>query len=339
MSNTSHGEGTSPTGAVPQPPSSGRPNVGRPMARPVPLEQANLADRVMGRTGEQPAIRDGRPPFATNSGHQSNGSQSNGSQGSVWQRQGGGNAGNHGSDRPGSGSSPWQVDRQAKKPQDDTNADDPQSQPTPPRESGAGAGAAGVGAGLGAGAAASQQRPSGYSRSGAPQQERRPAQPTTTTNDSADTATSPTEPGDTQAGSESSAAELLAARRGATRRRTRRARLRLARIDPWSVMKISLLFSIAAGIIFVVAVSVLWMVLAGSGLFEQINNALSSIVAVEGQEFDVTRYIGAERVIGAAAVLAAVDVVILTALATLGAFLYNLAAIMLGGLEVTLSED
>lgn len=335
MSNTSHGEGTSPTGAVPQPPSSGRPNVGRPMARPVPLEQANLADRVMGRTGEQPAIRDGRPPFATNSGHQSNGSQ-----GSVWQRQGGGNAGNHGSDRPGSGSSPWQVDRQAKKPQDDTNADDPQSQPTPPRESGSGAGAAGaagVGAGLGAGAAASQQRPSGYSRSGAPQQERRPAQPTT--NDSADTATSPTETGDTQAGSESSAAELLAARRGATRRRTRRARLRLARIDPWSVMKISLLFSIAAGIIFVVAVSVLWMVLAGSGLFEQINNALSSIVAVEGQEFDVTRYIGAERVIGAAAVLAAVDVVILTALATLGAFLYNLAAIMLGGLEVTLSED
>jgi hypothetical protein len=34
-----------------------------------------------------------------------------------------------------------------------------------------------------------------------------------------------------------------------------------------------------------------------------------------------------------------VDVLIFTALATLGSFLYNLAATVLGGLEVTLAED
>ena len=33
------------------------------------------------------------------------------------------------------------------------------------------------------------------------------------------------------------------------------------------------------------------------------------------------------------------DVVIFTALATLGSFLYNLDATMLGGLEITLAED
>jgi len=37
--------------------------------------------------------------------------------------------------------------------------------------------------------------------------------------------------------------------------------------------------------------------------------------------------------------IAAVDVVLLTAIATLGAFLYNMAAALLGGVEVTLAED
>ena len=42
---------------------------------------------------------------------------------------------------------------------------------------------------------------------------------------------------------------------------------------------------------------------------------------------------------GVAALIAVVDVLIFTALATLGSFLYNLAATVLGGLEVTLAED
>ena len=37
--------------------------------------------------------------------------------------------------------------------------------------------------------------------------------------------------------------------------------------------------------------------------------------------------------------VAVVDVVLLTAIATLAAFLYNMAAALLGGIEVTLAED
>ncbi len=37
--------------------------------------------------------------------------------------------------------------------------------------------------------------------------------------------------------------------------------------------------------------------------------------------------------------VAVVDVVLLTAIATLGAFLYNMSAALLGGIEVTLAED
>ena len=124
-------------------------------------------------------------------------------------------------------------------------------------------------------------------------------------------------------------------------RRTRKARLRLSRLDPWSVMKTSFLFSIAAGIMLVVAVYSIWTVLGTSNLFESINQMVASVVSTPGDTtpFRIEEYINTQKVMGVTALIACVDVVILTALATLGSFLYNLAATMLGGLEITLAED
>jgi hypothetical protein len=124
-------------------------------------------------------------------------------------------------------------------------------------------------------------------------------------------------------------------------RRTRKARLRLSRLDPWSVMKTSFLFSIAAGIMLVVAVYVIWTVLSTSGLFDSINEIVASVVSTPGDTtpFRIEEYINTQKVMGVTALIACVDVVIFTALATLGSFLYNLAATMLGGLEITLAED
>ena len=123
--------------------------------------------------------------------------------------------------------------------------------------------------------------------------------------------------------------------------RTRKARLRLSRIDPWSVMKTSFLFSIAFGILMVVASWVLWAVLQSSGTFESINRAVNDLLATPNSTstFDLGRYVTGDRVIGFTALIAAADVVIFTALATLFSFLYNLSATVLGGLEVTLAED
>lgn len=124
-------------------------------------------------------------------------------------------------------------------------------------------------------------------------------------------------------------------------RRTRKARLRLSRLDPWSVMKTSFLFSISAGIVLVVAVYAIWTVLEGSGLFESVNLMIGSVTDAPNDTtpFRIEEYVNTPKVMGVAALIACVDVVILTALATLGSFLYNLAATMLGGLEVTLAED
>ena len=141
-----------------------------------------------------------------------------------------------------------------------------------------------------------------------------------------------------------SGAEKLAAQpkpKPGQARRTRKARLRLSRMDPWSVMKTSFLFSIAAGIMLVVAVYTVWAVLESSGLFESINDIVASVVSTPGDTtpFRVQDYVNTQKVMGVAALIACVDVVIFTALATLGSFLYNLAATMLGGLEITLAED
>src|SRR5215218_6916450 len=124
-------------------------------------------------------------------------------------------------------------------------------------------------------------------------------------------------------------------------RRTRKARLRLSRLDPWSVMKTSFMFSIAAGIMLVVAVYTVWTVLDSSGLFDSINDIVKSVVSTPGDTtpFRIQDYVNTQKVMGIAALIACVDVVIFTALATLGSFLYNLAATMLGGLEITLAED
>ena len=122
-------------------------------------------------------------------------------------------------------------------------------------------------------------------------------------------------------------------------RRTRKARLRISRVDPWSVMKTTFLFSIAFGIMLVIIVAVLWAVVAGSGALQSINSTMTQLIGDSGTKFNIEDYINAGRVIGLSAVLAALNVVIITAVSTLFAFLYNLAAAVIGGLEVTLAED
>ncbi len=123
-------------------------------------------------------------------------------------------------------------------------------------------------------------------------------------------------------------------------RGVRRARLRVTHLDPWSVMKTSFLLSIAFGIVTVVAVGVVWSVLGAAGVWDSINQTVGDVVGGNtARSFDITNYIGTSRVLGFTMIVAVVDVVLITAISTLGAFLYNLAAALLGGVEVTLAED
>jgi hypothetical protein len=122
--------------------------------------------------------------------------------------------------------------------------------------------------------------------------------------------------------------------------RTRKARLRVAKADPWSVMKVSFLLSIALGICTVVAVAALWMVLDALGVFSTVGSTISEATTSDtGGGFDLESFLSLSRVLTFTSVIAVIDVVLATALATLGSFIYNLSAGMVGGIELTLAED
>ncbi|WP_312855890.1 DUF3566 domain-containing protein [Nocardioides stalactiti] len=120
----------------------------------------------------------------------------------------------------------------------------------------------------------------------------------------------------------------------------RRARLRLTRIDPWSVMKTAFLLSIAFAVVTVVSVAMVWQVLGAAGVWESINSTVQEAIGGEDvASFRIEDYVGTSRVLGFTMLVAAIDVILITASATLTAFLYNMAAALLGGIEVTLAED
>ncbi|THA84058.1 DUF3566 domain-containing protein [Streptomyces sp. A0592] len=122
--------------------------------------------------------------------------------------------------------------------------------------------------------------------------------------------------------------------------RTRKARLRVAKADPWSVMKVSFLLSIALGVCTIVAAAVLWMVMDAMGVFSTVGGTISEATGSnESNGFDLQSFLSLPRVLIFTSVIAVIDVVLATALATLGAFIYNLSAGFVGGVELTLAED
>lgn len=116
----------------------------------------------------------------------------------------------------------------------------------------------------------------------------------------------------------------------------RRTSLELQRLEPWSVLKLSLVLSIAGFLVWMVAVGVLYSVLAGMGVWDQLNGTASTLLS--GNNFQGTELISGGRVFGVALVVGLVNIVLMTALATVGSLIYNAAAELIGGVEVTLSE-
>jgi hypothetical protein len=117
----------------------------------------------------------------------------------------------------------------------------------------------------------------------------------------------------------------------------RRARLQLRHIDIWSAFKISLVLSVALFFIWMVAVGVLYGVLGSLGVFDTLNELFGQLGTASGSEAggDV---VTPGVVFGGAAVIGAINVVLMTALCTVGTFIYNLCSDLVGGLELTLSE-
>lgn len=118
----------------------------------------------------------------------------------------------------------------------------------------------------------------------------------------------------------------------------RRAHLTVAKIDLWSIAKLTFLLSVAVGIVTVVATVILWLVFEVTGFFNTLNEALSMLSSA-GNPVDVTDYLSMGQVAIYATIISVINVILLTLLAIIAGFLYNVAAKLVGGIGVTLTDD
>lgn len=125
----------------------------------------------------------------------------------------------------------------------------------------------------------------------------------------------------------------------APKAKVRRARLLVSRVDPWSVLKMAFLLSVALGIVTVVAAIVLWTVLDLTGIFDQVDGLLGTLAGTESGGFQLKKVASLGQVASFAVIIAVINVVLLTALSMLSAVLYNIAATLVGGIGVTLTDD
>ncbi|CAI3790496.1 DUF3566 domain-containing protein [Pseudarthrobacter sp. MM222] len=125
----------------------------------------------------------------------------------------------------------------------------------------------------------------------------------------------------------------------APKAKVRRARLLVSKVEPWSVLKMAFLLSVALGIVTVVAAIVLWTVLDLTGIFDQVDSLLGTLAGSEGGGFELKKVASLGQVASFAVIIAVINVVLLTALSMLSAVLYNISATLVGGIGVTLTDD
>ena len=125
----------------------------------------------------------------------------------------------------------------------------------------------------------------------------------------------------------------------APKAKVRRARLLVSKVDPWSVLKMAFLLSVALGIVTVVAAIVLWTVLDLTGIFDQVDSLLGTLAGSEGGGFELKKVASLGQVASFATIIAVINVVLLKSRAMLSAVMYNIAATLVGGIGVTLTDD
>jgi hypothetical protein len=128
-------------------------------------------------------------------------------------------------------------------------------------------------------------------------------------------------------------------KKASSKRSARQAHLTVARVEPWSVMKFSFVVSLVAFVILFVAVSLLYGALDGLGVFGSLQRLVSSLTSSQGSAgVDASKWFSASRVLGYTALLGSLNIVLITAMSTIGAVVYNLTSRLVGGVEVTLRE-
>ena len=145
--------------------------------------------------------------------------------------------------------------------------------------------------------------------------------------------------GKTAAGKDPKTSARSGPKKASSKRTARQAHLTVARVEPWSVMKFSFVVSLVAFVLLFVAVSLLYGALDALGVFGSLQRLVTSLTSSQSSAgVNASKWFSASRVLGYTALLGSLNIVLITAMSTIGAVVYNLTSRLVGGVEVTLRE-
>ncbi len=122
-------------------------------------------------------------------------------------------------------------------------------------------------------------------------------------------------------------------RRSAGRLRARKVRRLVRHVEPWSVLKVSLIFYFCLWVILLIAGVILWSFAVGSGTIDNVENFVKELFALESFEFN------ADEIFRASAIGGLVLVVAGSGFTVLMSVLFNLISDITGGVRFTVVEE
>ena len=122
-------------------------------------------------------------------------------------------------------------------------------------------------------------------------------------------------------------------RRTAGRLRARKVRRLVRHIEPWSVLKLSLIFYFCLWVIFLISGVILWSLAVGSGTIDNLESFIEKLLALDSFEFE------GEQIFRASALGGLVLVVAGSGFTVLVAVLFNLISDLTGGMRITVVEE
>lgn len=126
------------------------------------------------------------------------------------------------------------------------------------------------------------------------------------------------------------------ARKSSSKTSAKQVRLRLVYVDFWSAVKLSFLAAIALAIVTVVSFVLIYLVVQTTGLIDRADEFFGSF---SDGNFLLSQFISLPQVLGFAAVVAILNLVVVTVLGAVTAGIYNLAVKVTGGLLVGFTSN
>jgi len=125
------------------------------------------------------------------------------------------------------------------------------------------------------------------------------------------------------------------AKKSSSKTSAKQVRLRLVYVDFWSAVKLSFLAAVALAIVTVVATFLAYMVFTTTGVVDQVDGLLQAF----SEDFKISAFLSLPQVMAFAAVVAILNLIVITVLGAVVAGIYNVMVKVTGGLLVGFTSN